>query len=145
MDDDVTGRENDAADDVPAQLDTAETLLDGDVADWLDEGYSPPDRPLSVDVPTPAEEEEGLSLDALLAAEVPDVGADPAADLYAEPADQVGDRRAGRLVDADQGAYVDTERDLWAEDVGIDGAAASAEEAAVHVLEPGSEDEDGED
>ena len=33
----------------------------------------------------------------------------------------------------------DTEKDLVANDVGIDGAAASAEEAAVHVV---PEDED---
>jgi hypothetical protein len=32
--------------------------------------------------------------------------------------------------------HTDTESDLIAEDVGIDGAAASAEEAAVHVVDP---------
>ena len=34
----------------------------------------------------------------------------------------------------DQGAHEDAEKDLVADDVGIDGAAASAEEAAVHVI-----------
>ena len=48
---------------------------------------------------------------------------------------EVGDDRAGRLVSPDEGAHSDTEKDLVAGDVGIDGGAASAEEAAVHVVE----------
>jgi hypothetical protein len=48
---------------------------------------------------------------------------------------EVGDLRAGRLVEPDEGAHEDTEKDLVAEDVGIDGGAASAEEAAMHVVE----------
>ena len=32
-------------------------------------------------------------------------------------------------------AYADTDNDLLAEDVGIDGAGASAEEAAMHVID----------
>jgi hypothetical protein len=48
---------------------------------------------------------------------------------------EVGDERAGRLVSPDEGAHVDVDKDLIAGDVGIDGAAASAEEAAVHVVE----------
>jgi hypothetical protein len=35
----------------------------------------------------------------------------------------------------DEGVSEDTERDLVAEDVGINGAGASAEEAAVHVID----------
>ena len=34
----------------------------------------------------------------------------------------------------DEGWVRDEERDEWASDVGIDGAGASAEEAAVHVV-----------
>lgn len=135
-DDDPTGRENDAADDVSVQLDSSETLLDRGVVDGLDEGYSPPDREPSVDVPTQSEEERGLSLDELLSAEEPDVGADEATNLFSESGGEVGDVRAGRLVDADEGAYSDTDKDLWAGDIGIDGAGASAEEAAVHVFDP---------
>jgi hypothetical protein len=47
--------------------------------------------------------------------------------------DQVGDRRAGRLV---LGAIeeLDPRSDYWATDAGIDGAGASAEEAAIHVV-----------
>ena len=48
---------------------------------------------------------------------------------------EVGYRRAGRLVDEDEGLGPDEEKDLVGEDVGIDGAGASAEEAAVHVVE----------
>ncbi len=44
------------------------------------------------------------------------------------------DPRAGRLVAQDEGAHPDTEADLVAQDAGIDGGAASAEEAAVHVV-----------
>jgi hypothetical protein len=43
--------------------------------------------------------------------------------------------RAGRLVAEDEGVRTDAEKDLVATDVGIDGAAAGAEEAAVHVVE----------
>ena len=48
---------------------------------------------------------------------------------------EVGTERAGRLVDEDEGLGPDEEKDLVGEDVGIDGAGASAEEAAVHVIE----------
>jgi hypothetical protein len=144
MVDDYTGRENEGADDVPAQLDNGEILEDRGLDDWLDEGYSPPDREPSVDVPTEAEEQQGASLDKLLAAEEPDVGVGDSENLFAEYGDEVGDRRAGRLVNGDGSAYGDTDSDLWAGDVGIDGAGASAEEAAVHVLNPDGE-EDGED
>jgi hypothetical protein len=52
-----------------------------------------------------------------------------------EDDEEVGDERAGRLVSPDEGAHADEEKDLVAGDVGIDGGAASAEEAAVHVVE----------
>lgn len=48
---------------------------------------------------------------------------------------EVGEARAGRLVDPDRGAGEDVEKDLVASDVGIDGGAASAEEAAMHVVD----------
>ena len=47
-------------------------------------------------------------------------------------------------MDGDEGAYVDTDKDLWADDIGIDGAGASAEEAAVHVIDVDG-DQGGED
>jgi hypothetical protein len=48
---------------------------------------------------------------------------------------EVGEARAGRLVDPDQGLGEDTEKDLVGRDVGIDGGAASAEEAAMHIVD----------
>ena len=119
------------------QLPLEDTLQDLGIDDILDEGYSPPDREPSVHVPTEAEEERGASLDELLAAEEPDVGAVPdVIDPYGDDsAGEVGDERSGRLVDTDDGDYRDTEKGLLGQDVGIDGSAASAEEAAVHVID----------
>ncbi len=135
IDETTPGSGRDGADGVQEQLDAAETLDDRALGDSLDEGYSPPDRDPHINVPTPAEEAEGLSLDERLAEEEPDVGADPDSSLFDENGTEVGDARAGRLVDPDLGAYTDTEKDLVGSDVGIDGAAASAEEAAVHVID----------
>ncbi len=45
------------------------------------------------------------------------------------------DARAGRLVEPDEGLESDTEKDMIARDAGISGGAASAEEAAMHVVE----------
>jgi hypothetical protein len=49
--------------------------------------------------------------------------------------DEVGDDRAGRLVAPDDGVGEDDEEELFGREVGIDGGAASAEEAAVHVID----------
>lgn len=113
------------------QLQAQDTLEDRGVADVLDEGYSPPDRePHHLRSGTTlAEQREGASLDERLAAEEPDP------DPYAASDEQVADSRAGRLVAPDEGAGSDHERDAIATDVGIDGAGASAEEAAVHVID----------
>jgi hypothetical protein len=101
------------------QLDTAETL-DGPVGDGdpLDAGYVPPDRPygLDEDAVTGAGMRDGDSLDDRLRREQPE---DPAQDPD----------RAGRLVADGPGA--------GAVDVGVDGGAASAEEAAVHDIGDG--------
>jgi hypothetical protein len=35
----------------------------------------------------------------------------------------------------DEGTYEDSESEMVAEDVGIDGGGSSAEEAAVHIIE----------
>ena len=45
------------------------------------------------------------------------------------------DPRAGRLVEPDEGLESDTEKDMIAYDAGVSGAGASAEEAAVHVVD----------
>ena len=123
------------------QLPASDTLEDTDGEDNLDRGYSPPEKysPAQKFGTTAAEQAEGESLDQRLAQEEPEP--DPY-DLPREDAivdgdldsGEVGDERAGRLVDPDQGTAEDTEKDLVGEDVGIDDASASAEEAAVHVV-----------
>ena len=119
------------------QLEAEDSQTGGE--DPLEAGYSPPERPLGM--------REELTLDQRLAEEVPDPGADPDDDGLGdlpggdgEPRDdQVGDRRSGRLVAPDEGAHADREHDAVAEDVGIDGGAASAEEAAMHVVDEESD------
>ena len=113
-----------------------DTLVDRGVDDVLDEGYSPPENwgPGEGFGSTASETEQGESLDQRVSQEEPD--SDPYADEDAQAPvdDEVGDGRSGRLVDPDKGSGEDTEKDLVGDDVGIDGAAASAEEAAVHVV-----------
>lgn len=113
-------------------------LLDEDV-DEAERGYSPPEKYSAAQGygNTPREEALGETLDQRVAQEEPEP--DPYEQAEQEAADagagEVGDERAGRLVDTDRGVNEDEEKDLVAEDVGIDGAAASAEEAAVHVVD----------
>ncbi|MFI6035020.1 DUF5709 domain-containing protein [Streptomyces sp. NPDC051315] len=127
-----------------APLDLQDALDERTYDDTLDEGYSPPEKPLGVTKhgTTAAEQHDGESLDQRLAQEVPDV-AEPAGDEIGdlpdgegEPVDpEAGDRRAGRLVAPDEGAHPDATKEEIAQDVGIDAGAASAEEAAVHVVD----------
>jgi hypothetical protein len=121
--------------DQPSNL---EDVPDPDVEDELDRGYSAPERYSAGQGygNTPWEEEHRESIDQRIDQE------EPEPDPYADSGDddfladgEVGDARAGRLVDVDQGLGEDTEKDLVGDDVGIDGAAASAEEAAVHIVE----------
>jgi len=100
----------------------------------LDSGYSPPESYRGEGFGTTAEEAlQGETLDERLRQE------EPEPDPYAAPVEnlddgEVGSERAGRLVDPDGGIGEDVDKELVGEDVGIDGAAASAEEAAVHVV-----------
>ena len=48
--------------------------------------------------------------------------------------DEVGRARSGRLVASNLGFGEDAESEMFASDVGIDGGAASAEEAAMHII-----------
>jgi len=115
-----------------------EDLGDSDVEDELDRGYSPPEQYSAAQGygNTPWEEQQGESLDQRLRQEIPEEDPyAPAEDTENVDDGEVGRARAGRLVDPDRGTGEDTEADLVGEDVGIDGAAASAEEAAVHVVD----------
>jgi hypothetical protein len=135
-----TGGNEEQADAAP--LDLQDAVDERTYDDILDEGYSPPERPLGVSRTgtTAAEQHEGESLDERLRQEVPDVTVPPGdgiGDLpggEGEPVDpEAGADRAGRLVAPDEGAHPDTTKELVAEDEGIDGGAAGAEEAAVHI------------
>ena len=121
------------------QLQPSDTLDDRGVDDVLDEGYSPPDREPG-HLRHPHEVDEPETLDERLAEEEPDVGVDPDEDNDAtttgrDGEDEVGDARTGRLVSPDQGSDEDVDSELWATDAGIDGAGATAEEAAMHVID----------
>lgn len=102
------------------QLTESDTLDDTGVDDPLDRGYSPPDREPAVEAPTREERRRGESLGDRLDEELKD-----------DADDSVGRRdpsRVGRLYDDDG------DEPLTARDAGIDGAAASAEEAAMHRM-----------
>jgi hypothetical protein len=120
-------------------LDASDTL-DDDVSDPLDVGIAAADHWSGANRfgTTIAEQRAGESMDQLLAEEEPDV------DPYAQAADDEDelvrrgyDRepRAGRLVADDEGAHADDEADDVARDAGIDAGGASAEEAAMHVVD----------
>ena len=129
------------------QLQPEDTLIDRGIDDMLDEGYSPPERLYGRGAFGPSE-----TMDQLLAEEEPDPASridvllDEAEQQRSDEAEretefpqrlEVGRARAGRLVAPDQGFGEDAEAELVAEDVGISGGAASAEEAAVHIIEDG--------
>ncbi|MEG8274787.1 DUF5709 domain-containing protein [Streptomyces sp. AHA2] len=125
-------------------LDSEDTLDYDGVDDPLDRGWSPPERPWAVEHlgVTAAERLRGETLDQRLAEELPDgaaYGGDGLGDCEGTDGElldnEVGAVRSGRLVAPDEGAHEDEEAALVALDVGIDGAAASAEEAAVHIVD----------
>ena len=160
---DETRRESQDLEDFEV-LDSTDTLDGAPGNDPLDRGVVPPERwSAGIRFGTTEEEQaEGESLDQLLAEEEPDDTLDlTEAELSddeeeeeeeeeedADEDDDAGDEdvdglllddgpapRAGRLVAEDEGAHPDEEEDLVATDVGIDGGGATAEEAAMHVVE----------
>jgi len=150
---DETRHESEDLEDYQVQ-DTTDTLIGAPGDDPLDRGVVPPER-WSGDIRRGDEGGEGESLDELLAEEEPDpalafdLDDDEPEDIEDfDEDDDAGDEdvdglllddgpdpRAGRLVAEDEGAHPDEEEDLVASDVGIDGGAATAEEAAMHVVE----------
>jgi Family of unknown function (DUF5709) len=148
----------------------ADSLIGDADDDPLDRGVAPPER-WSAGVrygDTAEEQREGESLDQLLAEEEPDTTLEETEDEFASDSsdsseeydededvadedldglllDDGADPRAGRLVAEDEGAHPDAEPDLVARDAGVDGGAASAEEAAVHVVEDDDTDVRSED
>ncbi len=118
------------------QLQPDDTLEDRGVEDALDEGFVTREGWSAGQGfgNTASEQLQGESLDQRLAQEEPEP--DPYGDWSDDNAggDEVGEERAGRLVAPDEGLREDRESRVLASDVGIDGAGASAEEAAVHVI-----------
>ncbi|BBY02424.1 hypothetical protein MSEO_29230 [Mycobacterium seoulense] len=127
------------------QLQPEDTLVDRGVDDILDEGYSPPEHPYARGAFGPAE-----TMDQILAEEEPDPASrinvvldeddqrrSDASERDAEFPErrEVGSARAGRLIAPDLGFGEDADEELFATDVGISGGAASAEEAAMHVID----------
>src|SRR5215469_7400283 len=156
---DETRRESQDLEDYEV-LDSSDTLDGAPGDDPLDRGVVTPDRwSAGIRYGTTAEEQqEGASLDRLLAEEEPDVTAAETEEAEEEDdgyesgsfasdedvadedidgllLDDGPDPRAGRLVAEDEGAHRDEEADLVASDVGVDAGGATAEEAAVHVVE----------
>lgn len=130
-----------SVDDETQPQDTGDSLTDSDrgLDDPVDEGYSPPESWSAGQKygNTPLEEEMGESLDQRVEQEIPEPDPYEEAGMLREDAGgEVGTERSGRLVADDEGSGEDTEKDMVADDVGIDGAGASAEEAAVHVVDP---------
>ncbi|GIL37404.1 hypothetical protein KMZ32_17700 [Phycicoccus sp. MAQZ13P-2] len=146
------------------QLQPEDTLEDG-VDDPLDRGYSPPEKlhgSLAHGV-TAEEQSRDETIEERIHQEVPDpstaygapdnesgldvdrVGGDDPDAIDAEDDwlgdGEVGDERAGRLVAPDEGLGEDDEKDLVGDDVGVDGAAASAEESAMHVVDEETSEE----
>lgn len=122
------------------QLPEEDTLVDRGLDDALDEGVSPPEKPSGPmrEGFTASDEREGETLDERLEQEQPDDIADPTDESWENVGGEVGDARAGRLAD-DSGLTDEIDDDVTATDVGIDGGAAGAEEAAVHVVDPDDE------
>ena len=135
-----------SVDDEDQPQDTGDSLTDDrGLEEPLDEGYSPPEKPSAAQGwgNTPLEEELGETLDQRIEQEEPEPDPYEEAATADEVLDdgEVGKDRAGRLVDPDEGVREDDEPAEVATDVGIDGAGASAEEAAVHVVD--DEDQPG--
>jgi hypothetical protein len=116
-------------------FDPAENLTGEDNEEPYDTSYSPPDhRPSATRYGTTAREQAtGESLDQLLAEEESDLEAFSDADFTES------NPRAGRLVAPDEGAHDDTEKDEVAYDAGRAGYAATAEEAAMHIVDEDEE------
>jgi hypothetical protein len=137
-------------------LDGSDTLDGNPGDDPLDRGVAAPDRWSAGLRYALRGEEQSESLDELLAEEEPDDTDDPDADSWDENATEAeltrrsryeSDPRAGRLVAPDEDTddvsetLLNWEDEQVARDTGIDGGAATAEEAAMHVVDE-DEDED---
>lgn len=121
------------------QLQADDTLIDRGVDDVLDEGYIAPDHWSALqgygNVPSEMRQRETIAL------REPQEEREierPSGPWNPDGEDrEVGAKRSGRLVDARDGSG-----EAFGADVGIDGGAASAEEAAMHVIELDGDDDE---
>ena len=115
------------------QLQPEETLLDRGVSDVLDEGYVSAENWSAAQGfgNTAAEMRQGETLEMRVAQELPE-SEEPGEPWRPEP----GERRQVGGVDGE-----DTETQSIGRDVGIDGGAATAEEAAMHIIDDLDDDE----
>ena len=110
------------------QLTSDDTLLDRGLDDALDEGYSVPERPRPNHYgETPWEEAHRETIDQRIGQEEPEV-------WESRPRPEREEFRAGRLIEDDDAVDAGG-TDGFAIDAGISGGAATAEEAAVHLIE----------
>jgi Family of unknown function (DUF5709) len=142
-------------------LDANDTLDGNPGDDPLDRAIATPDRWSAGMQHALRGEEDSESLDELLAEEEPDITDDPDDESWDENVtdtdverlgrDDSADLRAGRLVSTDEDTTSGSdapdvlEDELVARDTGIDGGGASAEEAAIHVVDDPADDEEDED
>jgi hypothetical protein len=110
------------------QIQGEDSMSGADVDEMLDAGFVPPDRdPSGHFGETPWEESRGETLDQRFAQEEPEIW-----DAPEKGATQPD--RAGRL-SVDDNAVESGGNDMFAIDEGISGGGASAEEAAVRIVE----------
>ena len=128
------------------QLQPGDTLDDRDLEDVLDRGYSPPDRRAQGlrrlpdrgrappgRVPRREARRGGARHRPLRRGGGDDSDHEDENALDEQLGLDEADARTGRLVAPDEGLGEDVDKQEIAYDVGIDGAGASAEEAAMHI------------
>ena len=136
-----------SVDDEDQPQSSGDSLVDDrGLANPLDEGFSPGEKWSTGQGygNTPLEEAMGETLDQRIAQELPEpdpyeeaesMSLDAIERGTAEEGSEVGDERAGRLVEPDEGARADAEPDMVARDAGTDLGGYTAEESAMR-LEP---------
>ena len=122
------------------QLQQSDTLIDRGVDDVLDEGYIAPDTwsPAQGFGNTPEEMRQGETLEQRIRQEIPEPVPDVENWNPNNEKREVGAERAGRLMHVQGSGREDT----LGVDVGISGGAASAEEAAMHIISDDQSDDD---
>ncbi len=114
------------------QLQEGDSLIDRGVDDVLDEGYTTPERwsPAQGFGNTLAEMRQGETIEQRIRQEQPEIDSEDIPWNFDGEPREVGRVRAGRLMRV-QGAGGE---DTLGIDVGFAGGAASAEEAAMHII-----------